>query len=59
VLAGLDALLVAFDPGMEHGFEGVLAGQKNGLPFLFAVRMRIGALGEQGARFITGLTRFP
>ena len=57
--AGLDALFVAFDPDMEHGFEGVLAGEQNGLAFLFAVRVRIGALGEQGARFVAGLTRFP
>jgi hypothetical protein len=43
---------VTFDPGLEHGFEGILAGEKNGLPFLFAVRVRIDSLGEQGARFV-------
>ena len=56
---GLDFELMAFDPGVEHGFESVLAGQENGLAFLFAMHVRVCAPGEQGARFVAGLSGFP
>jgi hypothetical protein len=44
---------------MKYDLEGIFAGQANGLPFLFAIHVRVGALGEQGARFIADLTRIP
>jgi hypothetical protein len=47
----LDFQLAAFHPVIEYDAEGVFVRQAGGSPFLFAIRARIDALGQQSARF--------
>jgi hypothetical protein len=59
ILSRLDFQLVAFYPLVEYDTEGVLVRQTTGLPLLLAMKLWIGAFGQQGARLVARLTRCP